>query len=205
MFRNIIVALLLVLAPAAQAVEDTQAGRVTRIKPSAIAIQDAMPRKLAVGSPIFINDIISTGLGSRLEIKMIDDTVLTLGERTQFVVLEYRFKDQNGSAALRLLSGSLKAASGKLAALDARNFKLITDVATIGVRGTVFWVGPFAKVPHVQLLSGKGVYVENKMGRVEIRREGWGTFIQNAETAPTKPEYWPKAMNDMVNKSMSFD
>ncbi len=205
MLRYFLVVLLLLISPAAQAVEDTEAGRVTRIKASAIAIQDALPRVLAVGSRIFINDIISTGLGSRLEIKMIDDTVLTLSARTQFVVMEYRFKDDKGSAALRLLSGSLLVASGKLAALDARGFKLITDVATIGVRGTEFWVGPLGKFSHVQLLRGKGLYVENKMGRVEIRREGWGTFIESAEAAPTKPEFWPQAMNDMVAESMSFD
>lgn len=205
MLRYFLVVLLLLISPAAQAVEDTEAGRVTRIKASAIAIQDAMPRVLAVGSPIFINDIISTGLGSRLEIKMIDDTVLTLGGRTQFLVMQYSFRDDKGSATLRLLSGSLRAASGKLAALDPKRFRLITDVASIGVRGTEFWVGPFGKVSHVQLLRGKGIYVENKMGRVEIRREGWGTFIESAEAAPTKPEFWPNFMNEMVAKSTSFD
>ena len=42
-------------------VDDVRAGTVTRILSSAIAIQDARPRVLKVGSPIFINDIISTG------------------------------------------------------------------------------------------------------------------------------------------------
>ncbi|MAF46718.1 MAG: FecR family protein [Rhodospirillales bacterium] len=185
-------------------VDDVRAGTVTRILSSAIAIQDARPRVLKVGSPIFINDIISTGPDSRLEIKMIDDTVLTLSSRTQFVVMRYQFDGKGGDALLRLISGTFRAVTGKLAKLEKRPFKVVTNVATIGVRGTDFWVGAFKKVPHVQLLGGGGVYVENGAGRVEIVRAGWGTFIKDANTAPTAPEFWPPQMNKMVNQSMSF-
>ncbi len=185
-------------------VDDTKVGTVTRIVSSVVAVQDAQPRTLKVGSPIFINDIISTGPKSRVEIKMIDDTVLTLSSRTQFFVMQYRFKDNEGDALLRLISGTFRAVTGKLAKLENRPFKVVTHVATIGVRGTDFWVGDFKSIPHVQLLGGGGIFVENSAGRVVIVRDGWGTFIKNENTAPTAPEFWPKKMNDMVNESISF-
>jgi hypothetical protein len=187
-----------------QFVDDTKAGVVTRIQSSAIAIQDAAPRVLQVGSSIFINDIVSTGKDARIEIRMIDDTVITLSARTQFVVMQYQFDGDQGDALLRLITGTFRAVTGKIAKLEGRPFKVATNVATIGVRGTEFWVGAFKNVPHVELIGGGGVTVENAGGRVEVTRPGWGTFIKDANTKPTKPEFWPKSMNDMVKESMAF-
>ena len=73
----LIVMLTAAAMPKKSSVDDTKAGIVTRIQSSAIAIQDAAPRILEVGSSIFINDIVSTGKDARVEIRMIDDTVIT--------------------------------------------------------------------------------------------------------------------------------
>ena len=60
-------------APAS--IEEVVAGKVTRIKGSALAIQDAQPRILSVGAEILLGDIISTGANSRLELRMSDDGI----------------------------------------------------------------------------------------------------------------------------------
>jgi hypothetical protein len=202
---SLLLAVMLTAAMVSQpGVDDTKAGVVTRIQSSAIAIQDAVPRILEVGSAIFINDIVSTGKDARVEIRMIDDTVITLSARTQFVVMQYQFDGNQGDALMRLITGTFRVVTGKLAKLDKRPFKVATNVATIGVRGTEFWVGAFHDVPHVELIGGGGVTVENAGGRVDVTRPGWGTFIKDANTKPTKPEFWPKWMNDAVKDSMSF-
>jgi hypothetical protein len=200
----LIVMLTAAAMPKKSSVDDTKAGVVTRIQSSAIAIQDAAPRILEVGSSIFINDIVSTGKDARVEIRMIDDTVITLSARTQFVVMQYQFDGRDGDALLRLITGTFRAVTGKIAKLENRPFMVATNVATIGVRGTEFWVGAFHQVPHVELIGGGGIFVENEGGRVDVRRPGWGTFIKDAKTKPTKPEFWPKWMNDAVKDSMSF-
>ena len=51
-------------------------------------MQDALPRALKVGDKILRGDVISTGTGARLEMKMLDDAVMTLGEKTIFVVID---------------------------------------------------------------------------------------------------------------------
>jgi len=202
---SLLLAVMLTAAMVSQpGVDDTKAGVVTRIQSSAIAIQDAVPRILEVGSAIFINDIVSTGKDARVEIRMIDDTVITLSARTQFVVMQYQFDGNQGDALMRLITGTFRVVIGKPAKLDKRPFKVATNVATIGVRGTEFWVGAFHDVPHVELIGGGGVTVENAGGRVDVTRPGWGTFIKDANTKPTKPEFWPKWMNDAVKDSMSF-
>jgi hypothetical protein len=55
------------------------AGKVTRMQAPVLAVQDALPRVLKVGDPIFIGDVISTGKGARIEVEMTDDGILTLG------------------------------------------------------------------------------------------------------------------------------
>ena len=200
----LIVMLTAAAMPKKSSVDDTKAGVVTRIQSSAIAIQDAAPRILEVGSSIFINDIVSTGKDARVEIRMIDDTVITLSARTQFVVMQYQFDGRDGDALLRLITGTFRAVTGKIAKLENRPFMVATNVATIGGRGTEFWVGAFHQVPHVELIGGGGIFVENEGGRVDVHRPGWGTFIKDAKTKPTKPEFWPKWMHDAVKDSMSF-
>jgi hypothetical protein len=130
------IALVVVLTSAAIVNEtDEVVGSVSKLKGSAIAIQDAVPRILQPKSAIFMGDVISTGKDSRLEIVMIDDALFNLGARTNFVVEEYFLKEDTGNAAIRLLSGAVAVVTGKIASLDSRPFALKTATATIGVRG----------------------------------------------------------------------
>ncbi len=46
-----------------RAQDDNVAGTVLRLQASAVAVQDAVPRALAVGEPIFVGDVLSTGKG----------------------------------------------------------------------------------------------------------------------------------------------
>ena len=71
--------------------QDYVAGAVANLKTRTIAVQDTLPRALMVGSPVYVVDVISTGANIRIKIRMIDDGVLTLGERTLFVIFDYVF------------------------------------------------------------------------------------------------------------------
>lgn len=185
--------------------EDHLAGTVTKLKASAIAVQDALARPLMVGSPVYVGDVISTGTDARIEIRMIDDGVLTLGERTVFVVIDYVFKGSQGNAALRLLSGAARVVTGGIGKLDNRPFMVLTELATVGIRGTDFFVGFIHEELHVGLLDGAGVYVENPAGRVEITEIGDGTKVTSTGTAPTKPAPWAKSMLEMTSEAVSFE
>lgn len=181
------------------------AGTVTKIKASVIAVQDALPRPLMVGSPVYVGDVISTGTDARIEVRMIDDGVITLGERTVFVIIDYVFKGSLGNAALRLLSGAVEAVTGGIGKLENRPFMVSTELATVGIRGTDFFVGFIHDELHVGLLGGAGVYVENPAGRVEITKIGDGTKITSLGTAPTEPAPWPKSMLEMTAEAVSFE
>ena len=67
---------------------------------------------------------------------MIDDAVMTLGERTVFVVIEYIFTGEEPNAAVRLLEGAFKAVSGDLVKMANASFVVEMPFATVGIRGT---------------------------------------------------------------------
>jgi len=178
-----------------------KAGVVSRLRGAAVAVLDAVPRVLGVGAAIYIGDVLSTGPDARLEIKMHDDGLFQLGERTSFTVIDYTFGGTGGAAA-RLLSGALNGVTGKLA--SAKGLKIETEVATIGIRGTKFWAGDIDDLMHIAHWSGGGLVIENRGGRVEMTGKGFGTEVASATTPPTEPKPWPHDMTSRAHSMTDF-
>jgi len=197
--------LVLALVPATlYSADDDPAGKVTRVQGAAMAMQNALPRALKVGDTILAGDVLSTGQGARLEVTMVDETVLTLGEKAVLVVSEY-VMDANPNAALRLLQGAFSATTGKITQLADASFLVNTEVATIGVRGTTFWGGMLDDEFQVAMLEGTGVYVETRAGRVELTEAGQGTRIADIGSTPADPVKWPQEKVDRAVATVSFD
>ena len=171
-------------------IQEVVAGKVTRIKGSAIAIQNAQPRILGVGADIRLGDIISTGPESRLEMRMRDDAIFTLGARTNFVVMEYEFKDDVGGSAMRLMSGAVNIVTGKIAQLASATNRIETEFATISIRGTALWLGTITEDFEVVMWKGKGVFVTNRAGDAEITKPNNGVLISGPDEEPDPPVDW---------------
>jgi len=181
-----ILVLALWTAGAAGAVE--LAGTVTRVKGDATARQDGeAPRPLGEGSAIFVGDAVTTGIATRLEIRLTDDAVVILGDRVVLVVDHYVYAPGRGRGVLSLFTGVFKAASGGLAQIAGAPFRINTPAGTIGIRGTEFWGEQRADRLLVALLSGKGVFVRNPAGRVDIARPGFATRVPAPGQPPTPP------------------
>lgn len=193
-----------VSSPPAQSDTDV-AGEVVKLQSAAVAMQDALPRPLKVGDKIFRGDVISTGKGARLEMKMIDDTVMTLGEKTVFVVIDYIAAGPAPNAAVRLMEGAFAVATGKLPKLANASMRIETEVATIGIRGTAFWGGPIDGSFGIALLSEGAIEVANKGGRVVIDKLGDGTAVSDANAAPAAPAAWRPEKVERAKKTVAFD
>lgn len=190
--RSIVVAVIVMSPYMAAAQEEDLAGVVVRLQGTAFAMQDAVPRALKANEKILRGDVISTGKGARLEIRMLDDAVMTLGEKTIFVVTDYISDGENPTSSFRLMQGAFKAVSGKIGGANKGEFKVATEFATIGIRGTTFWGGTLDGDFEVAMLDGKGVFVDTKAGRVELTTVGEGTKITSADVPPSKPVIWPE-------------
>lgn len=183
---------------------ETVVGSVVRIEGQAVAIQDALPRVLDLGSPVQAGDIISTGKDARLELKMNDGGDLKLGARTQFVIQEYIVGNQGNNAVLRLLQGAFLATSGRITQVADGSMTVETDAATIGIRGTTVWGGSLDGDFEVAMLDGKAITVETKAGKVEMTSAGEGTRITAADAPPSPPVQWADAKVKRALATVAF-
>lgn len=195
-------------AQVASAAEAPVAGTVSHLQGGAFANHRDSSDNLYKGRSVLVGDHIVTGHNSRVLLKMVDGTMLTLGADTEFVISAYHYskKAQQGSATLELISGVFRAVTGAIGKLKERDFKVRTSVATIGIRGTDFWGGfHFSKSLDVALLGGNGIYVENAAGRVEVTSIGDGTTINSANEPPTAPKRWGDQKLNAAKQSVSME
>lgn len=190
--------------PASALGAEDVAGRIVRLKGAASAMQDAVPRPLKTDDPIFRGDVISTGRDARLEMKMLDDAVVNLGEKTVFVVIDYIAGGAAPSVAMRLIEGAFATSAGAIAKAPGGSMRVETDVASIGIRGTTFWGGKLDGDFQIALLSAGRIVIENRAGRTELTRPGDGTLIKSLSVAPTAPSAWPVAKQDRAKRTVAF-
>ncbi|MBG07088.1 MAG: hypothetical protein CMM59_23795 [Rhodospirillaceae bacterium] len=194
---------LLTTAAYGDVTSEDEAGTVVRLEGVALAIQDALPRVLKPGEKIYIGDILSTGKEARLEVKINDGTIFNLGERSSFNVIDFTyFTGEDASISkgvFRLLQGAVNGATGKLASLGGIDIK--GDAATIGIRGTAFWVGdmPDGSLGVVHWKGG-GLDVSNDKGSVQFDGNGEGSEIKEGA-----PKTWARWKQNYARWSVDFD
>ncbi len=188
---NMVVAvLLLITCGFAQAADPTPSGEVTSLKGWATIGQNGESVRLYRGASVIVGDRLQTGKGARLKLRMIDGTVVTLGENTEFIVREYEVSDTNGVGLLELTRGFFRAVTGKITKLQTHSFRVKTPLAVVGVRGTDFWGEQSSKRLRIALLGGTAVIITNEAGSVELTEAGFGTEVTSATIAPKAPFRW---------------
>lgn len=153
-------------------------------------------RPLTIGGEVFRNEMVRTGALARAELRLSDQTSLVLGENAELRLDEFVY-DEAGSATLNLVTGALRFVSSAHGHPGKLTFR--TRVATIGIRGTDFWVGPIDGVYGVLLLTGN-VEVSNPAGTVTLDTPRTGTLISAPDVAPGDAVRWP---NDRRVRALS--
>lgn len=118
-----------------QAIEN--AGKTIMAKGSVEAKVDNDVRNLKRRSPIYIEDLVTTGISSVTQLRMIDGGMLSLQPESELTVNQYLFNEstQSGNVSMTLIKGGLRTVTGALNKAS-NNYKMNTPVASIGVRGT---------------------------------------------------------------------
>ena len=152
--------------------ETVRAGGVTALTGSAIAVRTNAEDVLALNDPIFKNDILETSAGGKLRVTFADDTQLTLGPDAEVIIDEFVYAPdkKSGNAALRFAAGTARIVAGAIEDNGgAAAFSISTPVATIGIRGTDFFVELDGDHLQVALFSGYEVTVTNAAGTTVLR------------------------------------
>ena len=115
---------------------------VQKVKGTATVVRQGQTIPAAVGLEIWENDTLRTGPDASIGLVFNDDTLLSLGPESVFVIDEFVFAPREGkfSIVFRMLKGTAAYLSGLISKLspDSAHFK--TPTASIGIRGTRFVV-----------------------------------------------------------------
>ena len=122
---------------------------------------------LGIGDSISVGDVISTGPGSRLLIRLHDESEVRLGEDSEMVIESYMFDPavaSRNSCSMNLVRGAFRVLTKGITDLNPERFEVKTRLATIGIRG--------CEVGFTLAALAESVYVLDVSDEVEVTASG---------------------------------
>ena len=179
-------------------------GEVQIAKAEYTPSQRQIGHQIGSGEPIYMGDQIATGAGGGLQVMLMDQTVMTLGQNAKITIDEMVYDPKSGDGKLNfsVAQGAFRYVSGQIAKNNPENVNIKTPMATIGIRGTIVG-GAVESGETVVALLGPGsdtntserhgaIVVTTPAGSVDITRTGYATVIMPgqppAPPAPATPE-----------------
>jgi Ca2+-binding RTX toxin-like protein len=142
-------------------------GIVTGIQGAAFAESSSGARTLASGSPVYKGEELVTAEGGNVEVRFIDDTLLSQGADSRVALDDFFYEESNGMGdfLVDITQGTFRLVTGKIAEQNPDRFKVGTPLATIGIRGTIILseVGPDGEKHGVEEIhAGKAMLLQSK-------------------------------------------
>lgn len=146
-------------------------------------------RQIGSGDPIYQGDRIETGPGGRLQLMLLDQTIITLGENARMTIDDISFNPAtaDGKISVGVEQGAFRFISGQLAQAKPENVNIRIPMGNIGIRGTIVAASVSPSTALIALL-GPGsqtdstarhgaINVSTSAGAVNISRTGYGTTL----------------------------
>jgi hypothetical protein len=114
-------------------------GKIVALKGNVDVVRDNKTTNgIKSGFKLEKNDMLKTGPKAKLQIVFSDQTVITIGKKSEFKVYDYFYKEGNKKpkASFGFLKGSFKSVTGNIGKIAKNRFKLKTKTASMGIRGT---------------------------------------------------------------------
>ena len=135
----VVLSVVLMLISTAVGFADTDpVGIIKTVNKEAFIIRNGKTHAAVPGMKVMTGDLIKTGPGSSVGVIFEDDTVVSMGSKSEFVIDEFTFRpvENKLSFVARFVRGTLSFLSGQIAKLSPGSVRLETPSATIGIRGT---------------------------------------------------------------------
>ena len=114
-------------------------GMVMAMKGQADIKRDTKLISVTNGMDIEKGDEIITKLKTKVQIMLNDDTAITIGPDSSFAFVDYFYdKTKTSKLSMKATRGFFRSVTGKIGKIAPERFKVKTNMATIGVRGTDF-------------------------------------------------------------------
>jgi hypothetical protein len=153
-------------------------------------------RPLSKGAEIGNGDTVRTGDGGRAQLRFSDGAMVSLQPQTDFRIDDYQYAGQTDGQEkgfFSLLKGGLRTITGWVGRTHRENYKVTTNVATIGIRGTEFSAILDALGNILNVATGEGVIEVcsaagcMQFGSGESGRVQGGSAPQRTDGRPTMP------------------
>jgi len=131
----------LVCAAAAPVPAAEVVGRVLMAAGDASALRAGKSVPLRYGAAIEDRDVLQTGARSNLQVRFRDESIMSLRAGTRLQIDEFKYSGRRGateSAFFRLVKGAFRTVTGLVGRSDHSRYGVVTPVATIGIRGTMY-------------------------------------------------------------------
>ncbi len=151
-------------------------------------------RAINKGAELGSGESIVTGDGGRAQLRFTDGGMVSLQPGSEFKVDNYQFsgkEDGEEKGFFSLLKGGLRTITGLVGRTNKNAYKVTTNVATIGIRGTEFTIA-YTGANSIAVSTGEGVVeVCNNAGCV-IVPAGASAVVTGPNTQITRSEAKPR-------------
>ena len=113
--------------------------QVTAIRGDANIDREGKKIPIKFGTQVEQVDTIITSATAKLQIRFEDGTIITVGKDSNISMKDYKFdpvNKENNKASFGIDKGLFKVVTGKIGKMNPDKFKLKTQTATMGIRGT---------------------------------------------------------------------
>ena len=138
-FCILVLSVVLALGTTTVSFADTEpVGIVKAVTKDTVIVRNGKSHAVIPGMRVIEGDLIKTGPGGSVGLIFEDDTVVSMGPKSEFAIKKFLFKpvDNKLSFIVKLIRGTFTFLSGQIAKLSPNSVHLETPSATIGMRGT---------------------------------------------------------------------
>ncbi len=158
---------------------------------------NGVERPLRRRSSVYAGDTILVGSNAFVQLRFSDGGLVSLRRNSEFRIDKYQFKgEEDGSENLffSLLKGGLRTLTGRIGKKNKRKYRMNTTVATIGIRGTHYYLVMHNGHLYGMVVEG-GVSADNNGGSGEFGAARY-FYVADANTAPVWLLYPPPGIFD---------
>ena len=171
-------------------------GEITALKGDVKVLRGDETLLVTKGFEVSQSDTIMTDASSKLQVRFVDGTTITIGKLSTFKIEEYKFDTaDNSSIKLKAEQGFFKSVTGKIGELNHDKFKLMTKTSTIGIRGTIFAGAIDPEVEQIACLEG-AISVDAGGESIDVNAGEMTVVLPNS--APSSPiEITPETIKNI--------
>lgn len=151
-------------------------------------------RPASKGTELQSGETLVTGEGGRAQLRFSDGGMVSLQPGSEYRIDDYRFSGSQDGAErgfFSLVKGGLRTITGQIGRNDKAAYRVKTNVATIGIRGTEFTVA-YTGADTIAVATGEGAIEVCNSAGCAILPSGSSAIVSGPDTRIERSEVRPR-------------